>query len=161
MTELIDIGDVIARSGLPATTLHVWERRGLIAVAGRRGIRRQYPADILDRLATIVVLKGAGFRLDEIAALLAPDAFDDGKHRLEAKILELQATRTRLDRAIDGLTHALECPNPVPLDCPGFQQHVADALPVSRNGERDAAPSGSADDSLGYSEMSRSAMFEK
>ncbi|MFV0526215.1 MAG: MerR family transcriptional regulator [Acidimicrobiales bacterium] len=132
MTSAVDIGEVVRRSGLPATTLHVWEERGLIAPVGRRGLRRQFSADVFDRLATIVVLQEAGFRLDEIAAMLEPDAFVDGKQLLEEKLTELTDHRDRLDRAIGGIRHAIECSNPSPLECPGFRQHLDDALPARR-----------------------------
>ena len=71
----IDIGAVIRASGLPASTLHVWERHGIISASDRAGGRRQFPDDILDRIAVIVVLQRSGFQLLEIAELLAPDAF--------------------------------------------------------------------------------------
>ena len=132
MTDHVDIGDVVRRSGLPATTLHVWERRGLIAPVARSGLRRQYPSDILDRLATIVVLRDAGFRLDEIFRMLQPGAFSDGKGLLEEKASELRQRRNRLDRAIEGIQHAINCPSPSPLACAGFRDHLDDALPVQQ-----------------------------
>lgn len=130
MTAHIDIGDVVRRSGLPVTTLHVWERHGLVAPTTRNGLRRQYAPDVFDRLATIVVLQDAGFRLDEIAELLHPDAFTDGKQPLETKLVELQRRRDQLDAAIGGIQHAIDCPNPTPLQCAGFRRHLDDALPV-------------------------------
>ena len=91
----------------------------------------------LDRLATIVVLQDAGFRLDEIAAVLEPGAFDNGKHILEAKLSEQRQRRDRLDRAIEGITHAIDCANPAPLECTGLRQHLDDALAAAR--QRNAA----------------------
>lgn len=130
MTALIDIGEVIRRSGLPATTLHVWERRSLISPVARHGLRRQYPSDIFDRLATIVVLQDAGFRLDEIFEILQPSAFSSGKRMLEEKAAELRQRRNQLDRAIEGIQHAIDCPSPSPLTCAGFRSHLDEALPV-------------------------------
>lgn len=61
----IDIGEVISATGLPASTLHVWESSGLIEPEGRRAGRRQFPDDILDRIAIIALLQQSDFRLDE------------------------------------------------------------------------------------------------
>lgn len=128
--SLLDIGEVVARSGLPVSTLHLWERRGLIASSGRKGLRRQYGEGVIDTLAVIVVSQRAGFTLNEIVELMAPDAFDNGKARLEAKLDDLRARRMEIDAAIDGLEHALACPEKSPLDCDGFKANLVGVLPV-------------------------------
>jgi hypothetical protein len=48
----IGIGEVIARTGLPASTRHLWERRGLIETVKRNGLRGQYATDIFERART-------------------------------------------------------------------------------------------------------------
>jgi len=65
---------------VPASTLHVWERAGLIESVARNGLRRQYAGDVIDRIALIVLGKRSGFSLDEIADLFAPDAFATAKN---------------------------------------------------------------------------------
>jgi DNA-binding transcriptional MerR regulator len=129
---VLDIGTVVERSGVPTTTLHVWEREGLLEPVGRAGLRRQYAADVLERIALIVVSQRCGFTLAEIRDLLAPDAFDEGKGRLEAKLEELRERRRELDAAIVGLEHALACTYPVPTECPRFVAGLAAVLPVDR-----------------------------
>lgn len=135
----VDIGDVIGASGLPASTLHVWERHGLISATGRNGGRRQFADDILERVAVIVLLQRSGFHLGEIVDLLRPDAFDDGKAVLEAKLARLRERRALLDAAIGGIEHALHCPEPSPLECDGFRAHLCDLLPVDAD-ERPLRP---------------------
>lgn len=130
MTALLDIGEVVARSGVPVTTLHVWERQGLISPAGRVGLRRQYDPGVLRILAIIVVCQGAGFRLSEIRAILRPGAFADGKNLFETKLAELEDQRRVLDQAIDGIRHAIACTHPSPLDCPDFGTILESVLPV-------------------------------
>jgi DNA-binding transcriptional MerR regulator len=130
----LDIGDVVRASGVPVSTLHVWERKGLLAPVDRRGLRRQYGPEILDRVALIVIAQRAGFKLAEIAELVADDAFDDGKDRLEAKLDELRDRRRQLDAAISGIEHALACPHPSPVECPTFRTMLRDVLPVSGPG---------------------------
>ena len=128
----LDIGEVQRRSGLPASTLHLWERRGLIVAWRRKGLRRQYRPDVMDRIAVIILCQRSGFSLEEIAELLVRDAFQDGKTRLEDKVVELEERRDQLDRAISGLRHAIDCPEPNPVECPKFKTQLIDVLPVRR-----------------------------
>jgi len=130
MNELVDIGSVIEDSGVPASTLHVWERAGLIAPADRAGLRRQYSPDVLDRIALIVIGQRAGFSLRQIGELFEPDAFADGKQLLEAKLEELRKRQEETAAAIHGLEHAIACPSPSPIDCPTFQSMLRDVLPT-------------------------------
>ncbi len=65
----MDIGEVVRRSGVPASALRYYEEKGLIASQGRRGLRRQYPASVLDRLSMIALGRVAGFSLDEIGLM--------------------------------------------------------------------------------------------
>lgn len=132
MTGLIDIGEVVRRTGVPVSTLHVWEGRGLIAPAARAGLRRQYPETVLREIAVIVICRQAGFTLSEIAAVLEPGAFAGGKQLLQRKLAELTERRRQLDLAIDGIQHALACPEPSPLTCPKFAHELDAALPVTR-----------------------------
>jgi DNA-binding transcriptional MerR regulator len=130
VTELLDIGEVVARSGIPVSTLHVWERRGLISPAGRVGLRRQYLPEVLGKLAVIVVCQRAGFSLQEVRSVLAPEAFDEGKGLLQDKLEQLLERRRQLDQAIDGLRHALDCTEPSPLGCRNFLAELDGVLPL-------------------------------
>ena len=132
--ELLDIGEVVERTGIPTTTLHLWERKDLITPAGRVGLRRQYAPEVIDRIAVIVVLQRSSFTLAEIRTLLADDAFADGKQVLEEKLASLRRLQADLAVAVNGLEHALACPNPNPLECDGFRAHLAGVLPTNRAG---------------------------
>jgi DNA-binding transcriptional MerR regulator len=131
MTRLLDIGEVVRLTGIPVSTLHVWERRGLIAPVARAGLRRQYGDDVVRRIAVIVVCRRAGFTLAEIGGVLEPDAFADGKQVLLRKFDELLERRRQLDLAIDGIRHAVTCPEPSPLACPAFIAELEAVLPVT------------------------------
>ena len=115
--DVLDIGEVIEATGLPASTLHLWEREGLIETCGRQGLRRQYRPDVIERIAMIVVLKFSGFTLAEIGDLLDPHAFDHDKTLLQSKLDQLRAHRARLDRAIEGIEHGAHA------FCLGVQWH--------------------------------------
>ncbi|MET3612501.1 MerR family redox-sensitive transcriptional activator SoxR [Rhizobium aquaticum] len=67
----LSIGEVARRSGLPISTLHFYERKGLIAAERTAGKQRIYPRAVLRRIAVIKVAQSVGIPLSEIAAALA------------------------------------------------------------------------------------------
>ena len=122
MDEL-DIAEVAQRAGLPTSTLRYYEEKGLIAPIGRRGLRRQYEAGVLERLALIALGRAAGFPLDEIAQMFAPD----GQPRIERQKLlaradEIDAAIRRLSGLRDGLRHAAACRAASHMECPSFRR---------------------------------------
>lgn len=122
MSEL-DIGEVMRRSGLPASTLRFYEEKGLIASTGRRGQRRQFDAAVIERLALIAMARSAGFALDEIARMFAPDGRPQlDRRQLADKADELDATIRELTGMRDALRHAAACPAPSHMECPTFQR---------------------------------------
>lgn len=133
----LDIGEVVSRTGVPTTTLHLWERKGLITPTGRVGLRRQYRVGVLDTIAIIVLLQRSRFTLAEIGDLLADGAFVDGKGLLVDKLAALTQLQADVEVAIDGLQHALDCPKPGPFECTGFRAHLVGVLPVDRSNERE------------------------
>lgn len=122
MREL-DIGEVARRAGVPASTLRFYEDKGLIASIGRNGLRRVFDEGVLERLALVAMGRAAGFSLDEIARMFAPD----GRPRIDRQALsrkadELDATLRRLGALRDGLRHAAACPARSHLECPTFRR---------------------------------------
>ena len=123
--KLLDIAVVAQRSGVPASTLRFYEAKGLIASAGRRGMRRLFDSRVLERLAVIALGRAAGFSLEEIAQSLLPDGgFRIERARLTAKARELDRTIQRLTAIRDDLCHAAACPAPTHMECPNFQRFV-------------------------------------
>lgn len=119
----MDIADVSRQSGVPASTLRFYEDKGLIASHGRRGLRRQYAAAVLDRLSLIALGRAAGFSLDEIGLMFAAD----GKPRIDRQLLadkadELDRTIRRMIAMRNGLRHAAVCPAPSHSECPTFRR---------------------------------------
>lgn len=130
MGTLLDIGEVRARSGLAASTLHYYERQGLIRSVERVGLRRQYEPDTVDRLAVIVLCQRAGFRLEEIAELLATGGEPAWKDLARTKLAEIQGQIRSLRTMERGLAHALECPSDNVLRCEHFRAELDAAIPV-------------------------------
>jgi DNA-binding transcriptional MerR regulator len=116
----MDIGEVARRSGVPASALRFYEQKGLIATQGRRGLRRQYPETVLDRLSMIVLGRVAGFSLDEIGLMFATDGID--RRMLAAKADELDKTIRRMIAMRNGLRHAAVCPAPSHSECSTFKR---------------------------------------
>ena len=119
----LDITEVAKRSGVAASTLRFYEEKGLIASTGRRGLRRMFAAGVLERLALIGLGSAAGFSLDEIARMFAPDGQPRiDRQMLAAKADELDGTIRKLSAMRDGLRHAAACPAPSHLECPTFRR---------------------------------------
>lgn len=132
MREL-DIGEVSRKAGVPASTLRFYEAIGLIASIGRRGLRRQFDARVLERLAMIALGRTAGFSLGEIARMIA----SDGRPRIDKRLLAAKADE--LDRKIhtltamrNGLRHAAVCPAPSHMECPTFRRYLKAAASPAR-----------------------------
>jgi DNA-binding transcriptional MerR regulator len=124
----MDIAEVAKRSGVPASTLRFYEDKGLIASVGRRGLRRLFDPGVLERLALIALGRSAGFSLDEIARMFAPDGRPQIDRRvLAAKAEELDGTIRKLSAMRDGLRHAAVCPAPSHMQCPTFRRLLGDA----------------------------------
>ena len=119
----LDIGEVAQRAGIPASTLRFYEEKGLVASTGRRGLRRQFDRDVLERLALIALGQSAGFSLDEIARIFAPG----GRVQIERQMLtnkaaDLDITIRKLSAMRDGLRHAAACRAPSHMECPTFRR---------------------------------------
>lgn len=121
----LDIGEVVKLTGVPPSTLRYYEQEGLIRSIGRSGLRRQFHASVLDRLALIALGREALFSLREIGTMLTPH----GPPRIDRA--KLQRKADDLDRTIrglvalrDGLRHAAACRAPSHLECPTFRRLV-------------------------------------
>ena len=124
----LDITEVAKRSGVPASTLRFYEEKGLIASVGRQGLRRVFNPGVLERLALIALGRSAGFSLDEIARMFAPDGRPRvDRHLLAVKAEELDATIAKLGAMRDGLRHAAACPAPSHMECPTFRRLLESA----------------------------------
>ena len=119
----LDIGEVSHLSGLPPSTLRYYEEKRLIKSSGRRGLRRLFEPSVLQQLTLISLGREAGFSLEEIGGMFAPDGFPAiDRKKLSAKAEELDKTISRLKTLRDALHHTAACPKPSHLECPKFQR---------------------------------------
>jgi DNA-binding transcriptional MerR regulator len=123
MREL-DIGYVSQRSGLPVSTLRFYEEKGLIASVGRRGLRRQFDAGVLERLTLIALARTAGFSLGEIAPMFTANGPRLDRKKLAANAEELDRTIRELTAMRDSLRHAAACPARTHMECPTFRRFL-------------------------------------
>jgi MerR family mercuric resistance operon transcriptional regulator len=96
-----------AAAGVGVETVRYYQRRGLLDVPAGGGVRR-YDEEDVRRLRFIRRAQAAGFTLEEIGELLALDRTDDRARvralagerlaALDARIAELEASRTALER---------------------------------------------------------------
>lgn len=90
------VGELAAQTGLTVRTLHHYDEIGLARPSRRSAAgHRRYTADDVRRLHRIVALRGFGFALPEIAALLDSAELDPG-----------QLVRRQLDQVNDRIARA-------------------------------------------------------
>jgi len=120
----LTVGEVARRSGVAVSTIHFYERQGLITGWRTGGNQRRYPRAVLRRIAVIRVAQRTGIPLAEIKAAL--DALPDERSpttrdwrrlsrrwrsALDARIAQLTALRDRLDGCIGcGCLSVTACP---------------------------------------------------
>ena len=112
-SDLLPIGEVVARSGFAASALRFYDAEGLIHSERSAGGQRRFARNTLRRLAFIRAATNVGLTLEEVRAEL--DSLPDGRtpnkrdwtrisehwrHRLDEQIEALQALRTSLDSCI-------------------------------------------------------------
>jgi DNA-binding transcriptional MerR regulator len=138
----VDITEVAQRSGVSASTLRFYEQKGLIASIGRRGLRRVFDPGVLERLALIKLGRAAGFSLDEVSHMFAPDGQPRiSRQTLAAKAQELDRTINELSAMRDSLRHAAACPAPSHMECPTFRRLLKAAISGTPGVPRWKAPS--------------------
>jgi DNA-binding transcriptional MerR regulator len=123
--EFLDIGEVSAKSGIKPSALRYYEEAGLISSSSRRGLRRQFPHEVLLQLKLISMGKSAGFSLAEIAGMFGRNGLPDlPRVVLHQKADEIDRQIHKLSALRDTLRHVADCPAPSHLECPTFRRLV-------------------------------------
>ena len=138
----MDISEVARRSGVAASALRYYERKGLIRSLESAGARRRFSPAGLDQRALLALGQAAGFSLDEIRVMFTPEGAPNiDRAMLSAKADELERMVKRLKAMIDGLRHAAACPATSHAACPSFQRLLkAAAAGALENQQRRLAP---------------------
>ena len=112
-TAYLTIGDVSRRSGVTASALRFYERRGLIRSTRSAGNQRLYHREMLRRISIIRVAQTLGLTLKEISEAMGelPDQRTPTKRdweklskkwqrQLDERIAQMQRMRDKLTRCI-------------------------------------------------------------
>ena len=106
------IGELSQKSGVSRDSIRFYEKLGLIRVGvsqRRANNYKEYPADALGRLQTIIHLKQFGFTLNETAELLKlmdmnespcvglPDKLEEKISVIDEKIKQMTEIKTKLE----------------------------------------------------------------
>jgi len=144
----LTIGEVARRAGVATSAIRYYESIGLLPEPDRLHGQRLYRSDVLGRLAFIGVAQSAGFKLDEIKALVVGvDGADGMAGRMRAlssrKLGEVEALLERTQAMKGWLEVARECGCATPADCALFpvpgedSAHTDVALTIARVNGRD------------------------
>jgi len=119
----MDISQVAKRTGVPASTLRYYEKRGLITSLAPRGTRRRFAPAVLDQLALVALGQAAGLSLDEVRSMLTPNGRPNiNRQLLVSKANEIDTTIRQLSAVRRGLRHAAACPARSHAECPTFRK---------------------------------------
>nr|WP_121008328.1 redox-sensitive transcriptional activator SoxR [Saccharothrix australiensis] len=102
LPEMLTIGQVAERSGVPHTALRFYEERGLITSERTAGNQRRYARSVLRRLAFIRTAQRVGLSLEDVHDALA--TLPDNRTPTKSDWSRLSASwQTELDARIDAL----------------------------------------------------------
>ncbi|MFF4755713.1 redox-sensitive transcriptional activator SoxR [Streptomyces sp. NPDC002514] len=105
----LSIGEVVHRTGVSASALHFYERKGLIFSERDGGNQRLYPRHMLRRISLIIVAKRLGIPLSDVAAVFTTLPGDRAPTHQDWQRVSL-AWKGQLEerrRAIENLEHEL------------------------------------------------------
>jgi len=115
IAKTLPVGEVAERAGVAVSTLHFYERQGLIRSHRTSGNQRRYDREVLRRIAIIRVAQDVGVSLGDIGAGLA--SLPDGRTPTKEDWTHLSAGWTDaidhkiflLKRLRDGLSDCIGC----------------------------------------------------
>lgn len=105
MGDLLSIGEVADRAGVPTSTLRYYDALGLVEPRTRMSGQRRYEPQALQRLRIVELCQRAGFTLKEIHRLLDADVdwrslAADKLTELDQRIRELREARRLVEAAL-------------------------------------------------------------
>ncbi|RKF20610.1 redox-sensitive transcriptional activator SoxR [Altericroceibacterium spongiae] len=127
--KVMTVGEVAKRSGVPVSTIHFYEKKGLIEGWRSAGNQRRYPRRILRRIAIIRIAQRAGIPLARIGEHLAQlpsenitatqwhELSAEWRSELDQRIVSLIQLRDQLEGCIGcGCLSLKDCPLRNPED---------------------------------------------
>lgn len=132
-SRMLTVGEVAYRAGVPVSTIHFYESKGLISSTRSAGNQRRFPSVVLRYIAIIKVAQRTGIPLEEIKEALGRyppgsklsaeqwrELSSHWRGSLDERISRLMRLRDELDNCIGcGCLSLEECPLRNPLDTLG------------------------------------------
>lgn len=118
----MEIGEISKLSKLPTSTLRFYEEKGLIQSIGRKGLKRIFAPEVVEKLALITLGRNAGLSLDEIGGMLLPQGLQVDRILLLSKADDLDKKISEMTAMRDGLRHAAACKAESHLECQKFRR---------------------------------------
>lgn len=103
LTRALTVGEVAKRSGVPVSTVHFYESKGLIQSTRTHGNQRRFHSVVLRYIAIIKVAQSTGIPLQEIQEALGQYPANSALTSEQWKEMSTQ-WKTSLDRRIKQLT---------------------------------------------------------
>lgn len=127
---VLSVGEISKRSGLPISTIHFYEEKGIISSFRNNGNQRQFLRESLRIISLVKAAQGIGYSLEEIKSMLdklpTHRKLTDAdwtriskiwRKEIESKIKALIQIRDHLDKCIGcGCLSLSECPLRNPED---------------------------------------------
>ncbi len=113
--DTLSVGEVSARTGVPVSALHFYERTGLIISTRSAGNQRRYARHMLRRISLIVVAKRLGIPLTEVADVFAtvpldrPPTTGEWQRMSRAWKVQLEERRRTIEKLERDLTGCIGC----------------------------------------------------
>lgn len=125
------IGQLSEATGVPASTIRFWERKGLLPDAPRTGGQRRYDEHAATEVASLLLCQEAGFTLAEIRRMADELGCRPTTWRtfVKDKLRDIEQRQAQLEHARELLDHALDCRHDTILQCPEYLRLVRSRLP--------------------------------
>ncbi|GAB2942418.1 MerR family transcriptional regulator [Nonomuraea fastidiosa] len=130
MAEHLTIGELARRTGVATSALRYWEDLGVLPAPTRVSGRRRYPPSTVELVGLVLLLRGVGFTLREIATFLAARTSDGTGWRelYQRKLAELDHRIAQAQAARTAIAHGLACSHDDITGCPRFTSGIAALL---------------------------------
>lgn len=130
LRPVLSVGELSKRSGIPISTIHFYEEKGIISSFRNSGNQRQFLRESLRIISLVKAAQGIGYSLDEIKLMLDKLPKDRKlidadwtriskiwRKEIESKIKALIQIKDHLDKCIGcGCLSLTECPLRNPED---------------------------------------------
>lgn len=115
--QMLSIGELSDRTGVPASTLRYYDDLGLVRPAARAAGQRRYTASAVREVGLIVYFRDVGFTLTEIKHFISGER-QSRRELIDRKLTELVEQQHRIQVALDALEHGRVCPADDHMECP-------------------------------------------